>query len=208
MVYAQISLVRCLDDAIAGAVTEYGRQRNQFTLDGETARGNERAEFLAHELRNLLNTAIVAFDVLQTGNVGVGGSTARVLHRSPLGARNLSGQSLAEVRLTHGVQNREQFLLAAFIAELAPAAALEANAKGITLVVMPVENEVAIEAGLRLGLAFSRLGVEANGGRIYARNLPDRGCVFIIDLPRLERPVVASVCGVLDTACSCERQAG
>src|SRR5579862_2388386 len=27
----------CLDDAIAGAVTEYGRGRNQSTLDGETA---------------------------------------------------------------------------------------------------------------------------------------------------------------------------
>src|ERR1700732_4604254 len=32
-------LNRCLDDAIAGAVTEYGRARNQSTLDGETARG-------------------------------------------------------------------------------------------------------------------------------------------------------------------------
>jgi hypothetical protein len=29
------TLNRCLDDAIAGAVTEYGRERNQSTLDGE-----------------------------------------------------------------------------------------------------------------------------------------------------------------------------
>src|SRR6476659_6419289 len=35
------SLNRCLDDAIAGAVTEYGRVQNRSTLDGETARGNE-----------------------------------------------------------------------------------------------------------------------------------------------------------------------
>src|SRR6186713_2298855 len=35
-------LNRCLDDAIAGAVTEYGRQRNQSTLASETARGSER----------------------------------------------------------------------------------------------------------------------------------------------------------------------
>ncbi len=61
----------CLDDAIAIAVTEYGRARNQFTLDGETARGNERLRFLAHELRNLTNTAIIAFEVLKTGNVGL-----------------------------------------------------------------------------------------------------------------------------------------
>ena len=255
------TLNRCLDDAIAGAVTEYGRERNQSTLEGEAARGNERAEVLAHELRNLLNTAIVAFDVLQTGNVGVGGSTAKVLNRSLLGARSLLGQSLAEVRLTHGIQNRERFLVAGFIAELAPGAALEANAKGVTLAVMPIANDLAIEAdrqileavvrnllqnafkftrprstvtlrvgasaervlievedecgglssgninelfrpfeqrsadrtGLGLGLAFSRLGVEANGGRLYARNLPDRGCVFTVDVPRLPVPAVALV---------------
>jgi hypothetical protein len=51
-------LNKCLDDAIAGAVTEFGREQNQFTLEGETARGNARAGFLAHELQNLLNTAL------------------------------------------------------------------------------------------------------------------------------------------------------
>ena len=96
-------LNRCLDDAIAGAVTEYGREQNQSALDEETTRGNERVGFFAHELRNLINTAIVAFEVLKTGNVGVGGSTGAVLHRSLMGARDLIGRSLAEVRLTQGV---------------------------------------------------------------------------------------------------------
>ena len=253
------TLNRCLDDAIAGAVTEYGRERNQSTLDGETARGSERLGFFAHELRNLINTAIMAFEVLKTGNVGVAGSTGTVLHRSLMGSRALIGRSLAEVRLTQGVQNREQFLVSEFIDELASAATLEANARGIRLTVMPVEDGVAIEAdrqvlaavvgnllqnafkftrprttvtlrvgasaervlieiqdecgglpggnvnelfrpfeqrsadrtGLGLGLAFSRWGVEANNGRIYARNLPDRGCVFTVDLPRLPVPAVA-----------------
>src|SRR4029450_13383745 len=71
------TLNRCLDDAIAGAVTEFGRGRNQSTLDGEAARGSERLGFLAHELRNLMNTAIIAFEVLKTGNVGVAGSTGK-----------------------------------------------------------------------------------------------------------------------------------
>src|SRR4029434_4314239 len=44
------TLNRCLDDAIAGAVTEFGRGRNQFGIDGEAARGSERLGFLAHEL--------------------------------------------------------------------------------------------------------------------------------------------------------------
>jgi signal transduction histidine kinase len=140
------ALNRCLDDAIAGAVTEYGRERNQSIVDGEAARGSERLGFFAHELRNLVNTAIVAFDVLRTGNVGVAGSTGTVLHRSLMGVRALIGRSLAEVRLTQSVQNQEQFMVSQFIEELAPAATLEANARGIRLTVMPVEDGVAIEA--------------------------------------------------------------
>ena len=31
---------------------------------------SHRLGFLAHELRNLMNTAIIAFEVLKTGNVG------------------------------------------------------------------------------------------------------------------------------------------
>jgi signal transduction histidine kinase len=140
------TLNRCLDDAIAGAVTEYGRERNQSTIDGESARESERLGFLAHELRNLTNTAMLAFEVLKTGNVGVAGSTGAVLHRSLVGIRSLVGRSLAEVRLTQGVQNQEQFLVSGFIDELVPAATLAADARGITLTVMPVEDGVAIEA--------------------------------------------------------------
>ena len=44
----------CLDDAIAGAVTEYARERR----DGESAHENQRLGFLTHELRNLTNTAM------------------------------------------------------------------------------------------------------------------------------------------------------
>jgi len=39
-----------------------------------------------------------------------------------------------------------------------------------------------------LGLAFSRWGVEANRGRIHARSVPERGCIFTVDLPRLPVP--------------------
>jgi hypothetical protein len=52
----------CLDDAIADAVTEYGRLRAH--------EGTERLGQLAHELRNLLTTAFLAFEMLKTGSVG------------------------------------------------------------------------------------------------------------------------------------------
>ena len=47
--------------------------------------------------------------------------------------------------------------------------------------------------GTRVGpLAFSRWGVEANHGRIYARSLPTHGCIFMVDLPRLFVPAAAT----------------
>lgn len=69
------TLNRCLDDAIAGAVTEHARDQTT-TPDGGS-----------QELRNLANTALVAFEVLQGGNVGVGGSTGGVLQRSLIAIR-------------------------------------------------------------------------------------------------------------------------
>ena len=57
----------------------------------------------------------------------------------------------------------------------------------------PFEQRGADRTGVGLGLAFSRWGVEANHGRIYARNLPDKGCVFTVDLPRLSVRAVAVV---------------
>jgi signal transduction histidine kinase len=57
----------------------------------------------------------------------------------------------------------------------------------------PFEQRSADRTGLGLGLAFSRWGVEANSGRISARNLPHRGCVFTLDLPRVPVAAVAMV---------------
>jgi signal transduction histidine kinase len=135
----------CLDSAIAGAVSEYGRAHTQSTLDGETVRDNERLGFFTHELRNLMHTALIAFEIIQSGNVGVAGNTGTVLHRSLLGARDLIARSLAEARLTQGIQNPEPFLVSDFIDELAPAARLAAADRGVTLTVLPVEPGVAIE---------------------------------------------------------------
>src|SRR5436190_17786795 len=89
-------LNRCLDDAIVGAVTQYTRERNQSALDGETARESERLGFFAHELRNLINTAIIAFEVLETGNVG--SRTNAVVSRVETAAQ-YSGRSSSEARI-------------------------------------------------------------------------------------------------------------
>ena len=136
----------CLDSAIAGAVTQYGRERNQETIDGETVRENERLGFFTHELKNLLHTALLAFEVVRSGNVGVGGTTGTVLHRSLVGARDLVARALAETRLTQGIQNREPLLMSALIDELAPAAGLAASSRGHTFATEPIARDVAIDA--------------------------------------------------------------
>lgn len=55
-------LNRCLDDAIAGAVTTYSRESQQARLDDAADLDDERVGFLVHELRNLVNTATIAFE--------------------------------------------------------------------------------------------------------------------------------------------------
>jgi len=55
----------------------------------------------------------------------------------------------------------------------------------------PFEQRSVDRTGLGLGLAFSRWAVEANHGRLYARSLPGKGCVFTVDLPRC--PLLAIV---------------
>ena len=66
------TLNRCLDNAIAGAVTEFtGATRDEQ----------------ATELEKLSDAAISAFLAIRGGNVGVGGSTGAVLERSLVAIR-------------------------------------------------------------------------------------------------------------------------
>ena len=139
-------LNRCLDNAIAEAVTEYSRQREQ-NIAGEEV---ERLGFLAHELRNLLSTATMAFQFLRGGTVAIGGSTGLVLERSLSGLRSLIDRSLAEVRLASGQNRRTRVLLAEFIEEVEVGASLDARAKNVDLVVAPVEYGIAVEADRQL----------------------------------------------------------
>ena len=75
------TLNRCLDDAIAGAVTEHSR--------GNAAESLSRTD----ELQTLVNTALVAFEALLRGDVSIGGSTGRVLHHSLAALRTLADRS-------------------------------------------------------------------------------------------------------------------
>jgi hypothetical protein len=135
----------CLDNAIASAVTEFGRQRIQTTIESSAVRENERHGYFSHELRNLIQTSIVAFEVLKTGNVGIAGSTGKVLARSLLGARDLIERSLEDVRTTQSARHRGIVLVARVIADLAATAAQAADAAGVVLETPLVDESLAIE---------------------------------------------------------------
>ncbi len=129
---------RCLDDAIAEAVSEYSRQREQSI----TAEGVERMGELAHELRNAVGAALVAFQVLRMGKVGLDGSTAGVLSRSLERLATLINTSLTAVRLESGIQMRERVAVRSLLEQIAVAASMEANARGLSLEVTPGHADV------------------------------------------------------------------
>ncbi|MEA3158292.1 MAG: hypothetical protein QOK44_5881 [Betaproteobacteria bacterium] len=247
------TLNRCLDNAIADAVTEYARRRDVAVCDQGSHATSERLGHLAHELRNLLNSAVLAVEAVKSGNVGLAGATGGVLDRSLQGMRDLIDRSLAEVRLTSGLPTRkERISLGEFVDEVQVAATLQARARGLGLTVEAVESGLIVDAdrhmltsalsnllqnafkftqphghvllkthatadrvlidiedecgglppgkaeelfqpftqrgadrsGLGLGLSISNRGIEAIGGKLRVRNLPGKGCIFTIDLPR------------------------
>jgi signal transduction histidine kinase len=141
------TLNRCLDNATADAVTEFGRQREQHIADEGTRAGNERLGIFAHELRNLLTTTTLAISAIKRGNVGIGGATGGLLDRSMVRLRALIDRSLVDVRLTAGIPlRRERVSLADFLEEVAVTAALEADARGLELTVGFVDGALAFDA--------------------------------------------------------------
>ena len=54
----------------------------------------------------------------------------------------------------------------------------------------PFTQRGADHSGLGLGLAICVSGVDAIGGSIRARDLPTKGCVFSVELPRVATPTV------------------
>ena len=246
------TLNRCLDEVIAEAVTEFARQRDRSVASENT----ERLGVFAHELRNLLNNAMLAYEAMKTGTVGIESNTGRMLGRSLIGLRDLIDKSLTEVRIEAGASLRERVRLAEFMEEVEIAATVAASARGHELAVHPVDGGAAIDvdrqllgaalgnllqnafkftpangrvdlrtdtttlpgsvlievedecgglprgfaeslfepfryrsadrSGLGLGLIIARRGVEANGGVLRVRDLPGKGCVFTVEIPRAQ----------------------
>jgi hypothetical protein len=84
------TLNRCLDVAMAEAVSEFGRQRESAISSDRT----ERQE-LTSELGSLVSNSMLAYDALKTGSVAVGGATGVLLGRNLTRMRDLIARSVA-----------------------------------------------------------------------------------------------------------------
>ncbi len=136
----------CLEDAVAGALTEYGRQRER-TLAQE---GTERAGVLAHEMRNYLNTAMLALSSLKSGAVGASGATSGILQRSLAGLHTLVERSVASVRMEVARDVHERILLREVVEEVMAGAALLAKVRGLRLVMKSTDEEAVVLADRQL----------------------------------------------------------
>ena len=135
-----------LDNAIAGAVTEYTRAGAQIVAKESATTNKAGLAMLAHEMRNYLNTSILAIAAIRGGTVGFTGATAAALDRSLIGMRDLIDRTLAEVRLGEANPVKETIDVAQFILEIQVSAALEAATKGCELTVNAVEPGIFVEA--------------------------------------------------------------
>lgn len=135
------TLNRCLDDAIAQAVTEFTRQRERILSIEET----QRSGVLAHELRNRLSAATLAFAMLKKGTVAINGNVGAVVSRNLKRLGDLIDRSLLEVRVDAGQSHREHVSIQQLVEEAEVDGALQADARRLSLSVTPVDRSVIVD---------------------------------------------------------------
>jgi len=75
------TLNRCLDNAMADAVTAFGEAR-QVSIDREAQGSQKRFEDYSTDHRRLVAIALQSFAAIKTGNVGTGGATGTLLEHT------------------------------------------------------------------------------------------------------------------------------
>ncbi len=137
----------CLDEAIAKAVAAYGREQSA-TIGAD--RATRELGFLAHELRNQLATATLAYEVLRGGTVGIGGSTGAVLGRTLTSLSHLIDRSIATVRLDAGIDVRTPVVIDELAREVELATLLEAKLRGHRVVIEIADGGAVVVADREL----------------------------------------------------------
>jgi signal transduction histidine kinase len=175
------TLNHCLDTAIAEAVTEHAR----VTAEKRSAEEVERLGHAAHELRDTLNTAILAFHTLKRGAVAVNGSTGAILGQSLMSLREVIDRTLSEVRLESGKQRRARVPVVTFIDEIAASGMLHSEYRHIQFTVEAVDAALSIDADPQLlmsavmNLLHNAFKNTPSAGRVILRARAEHGRLLI-----------------------------
>lgn len=89
---------QCIDASIAAAIEEYAKRERAQRRFEET----KRVGFIAHEIRNALASAHIAYANLKKGLVGMNSRTGDILGRNLTALQGIVGQMLAAVQLEGG----------------------------------------------------------------------------------------------------------
>jgi hypothetical protein len=92
------TLNRCLDNAIADAVTSFGLAR-QVRINDQAEDLHTRLGAFADEYARLVDIAMQALSAIKTGNVGLTGATGSLLVHTLMELRYLAERTLPEIRL-------------------------------------------------------------------------------------------------------------
>jgi hypothetical protein len=91
-------LNRCLDNAIADAVTSFGHAR-QILINDQAVTLEHRLRMFSDEQKRLVDIAIHSYSVIKTGTVGVTGATGTLLIHALEELRSLTDRTLPEIHL-------------------------------------------------------------------------------------------------------------
>jgi hypothetical protein len=93
-------LNRCLDNAIADAVTSFGHAR-QVLINDQAETLQQRLSLYSVEHRRLVDMAIQSYTAIKTGTVGLTGATGTLLIHTLEELRSLADRTLPEIRLAY-----------------------------------------------------------------------------------------------------------
>jgi len=96
------TLNRCLDEAIADAVTAFVDERESAIL-GQATDLHVRLGTFGEEQRRLVDVALQTFAAIQAGNLGSSGATGAALTATLTELRGLIDRALPELRLLSGL---------------------------------------------------------------------------------------------------------
>lgn len=137
----------CMITGIAHAVSEYTHQR-----DAELMRhANEHFAFIAHELRNPLSAATLAFQQLKTkGQLPTEGRAVGALERGLQRTSELVEQTLQTARVASGIELRRQWTtLGSLFEDVEMGAIAEAESKKVDIRVV-LEKDERVHLDVRL----------------------------------------------------------